>query len=217
MKILDMNNSDRKRNYEWFKDFSNSTYSCNVEMDVTEIVNFSKESKTSFFINMLYVVTRGLNSIEEMRMRLDNDKPVIFDEINPAFTIITTIGVFENVRHKYFEKYSEFYDICHEHIEKAKNKEKISKDDYNPKDTWNEFYITSLPWVSFTQFTHPIPDSKESQCVPRVCWGKYFSRDNRIFINLNITASHIFVDGYPLSKAFIAIQELLDNARKILK
>ena len=36
-------------------------------------------------------------------------------------------------------------------------------------------------------------------------------------ITLNITVSHIFVDGLHISRAFNKIQELLDDADNILK
>ena len=38
MKEIDLLNSDRLKTYEWFKNFSNGTYSMNVRMDVTRLV-----------------------------------------------------------------------------------------------------------------------------------------------------------------------------------
>ena len=103
------------------------------------------------------------------------------------------------------------------HIENAKNQSEIRKENYNPENCYNEYYITCVPWINFTQFTHPIPDDEASQCIPRICWGKYVETDGRYELTLNITVSHIFVDGYQLSKAFNVIQELLNHAEEILK
>ncbi len=217
MKEIDIKNWDREKNYNWFKTFSNSTYSCNVVMDVTKLVNHVKENKQSFFIDLLYIVVSGLNSIEEMRMRIVDGKPVIFDDINPAFTVMTKLGTFENVRHKNSRDFKTFYQISQEKIERAKHQDFIEKEDYNPKDCYDEYYITCLPWVSFSQLTHPIPDDISSQCIPRICWGKYKDNNGKYELMLNITVSHIFVDGYPLSQAFNKIQELLDNVDIILK
>lgn len=217
MKEIDIKNTDRENTYNWFKTFSNSTYSCNVVMDLTNLINYVKKNDKSFFITLLYIVVRGLNSIDEMRMRLVDDKPVIYDEINPAITVMTKTGTFENVRFKNCKEYNEFYKIAHKKIERAKKQEKIESEDYNPKNCYNEYYITCLPWVSFTQLTHPIPDDNGSQCIPRVCWGRYYEEDVRYKMNLNITVSHIFVDGYPLAQTFIKIQEMLDNIEDYLK
>ena len=97
MHELDIENSLRKKTYDWFKSFKNPTYGINVTMDVTNLVNHSKKTKTSFFINMLYIVVNGLNEVPEMRMRFVDNKPVIFDNINPAITVMTENDVFENM------------------------------------------------------------------------------------------------------------------------
>ena len=217
MKELDLEKNERKKTYEWFRNFSNSTYSMNVEMDVTNLLNHTRNTKESFFIDLLYIVVKGLNSIDEMRMRIVDDKPVIFEDINPAFTVMTQIGTFENVRFKNCNGFKEFYEIAHKNIEDAKKQVEIKKENYNPENCYDEYYITCVPWINFTQFTHPMPDDVKSQCIPRICWGKYIEKDGLYKLTLNITVSHIFVDGYPLSMTFNKIQELLNYADEILK
>lgn len=217
MREIELLNWDRIKTYEWFKGFSNSTYGMNVRMDVTTLVKYAKQNNESFFIDLLYIVLKGLNSVEEMRMRLVDDKPVIFDDINPAFTVMTKTGTFENVRHQNNSVFKEFYKISSEKIEIAKEQLEIKKDDYNPKDCYNEYYITCVPWVDFTEFNHPIPDDIASQCIPRICWGKYVEKDGKYELTLNITVSHIFVDGFPLATVFNKIQEYLNKAEEILK
>ena len=98
MKKIELENWSRNKTFEWFKSFSNTTYSMNVKMDVTALLKHVKDVNESFFIDLLYIVLKGLNSVDEMRMRLVNNDPVIYDDINPAFTVMTEIGTFENVR-----------------------------------------------------------------------------------------------------------------------
>ena len=217
MKEINTNNWERYNTYTWFKGFSNSTYGVNVLLDVTKLVKHSKENNQSFFINALYIILKGLNSVDEMRMRLIDDKPYIFDDINPAFTVMTKAGTFENVRFKNINNYKKFYDKAKTVIEETKNKEKIEKCDYNPTNLYDEYYITCTPWLNFVSLTHPIPDDKSSQCVPRICWGKFIENNGKYEMMLNITVSHIFVDGYPLSNTFNKIQELLNDVPNILK
>lgn len=217
MKEVELLNWNRLKTYEWFKSFSDSTYGMNVRMDVTKLVRYTKENKESFFIDLLYIVLKALNSVDEMRMRLVNDKPVIFDDINPAFTVMTKIGMFENVRHINHSDFKAFYKISSVNIEKAKEQTEIKKDNYNPEDCFNEYYITCVPWVDFREFNHPIPDDIASQCIPRICWGKYVENNGKYELTLNITVSHIFVDGFHLATTFNRIQEYLNNVEEILK
>lgn len=215
MKVIDVENWNRSKTYKWFKSFSNSTYGCNVEMDVSKLVEFTKQNKQSFFINMLYIVMKGLNSIDEMRMRFEDDLPVLYEDINPAFTVMTNSGTFENVRFQNCKDYKEFYRVAEKHIEIAKNQNVILEGEYNP-NKYNEYYLTCVPWLSFDALTHPIPDDLSSQCVPRICWGKYQMKEGKYKLILNITVSHIFVDGLPLSNTFNNIQDLLDRVEEVL-
>ena len=92
-KVIDLDNFKKRKQYNWFKTFSNPCYGLNVKMDVTEVVKYSKETKTSFFINVLYLITIGLNSVEEMRLREVDGEIRLYDTINPTFTVMTNSGV----------------------------------------------------------------------------------------------------------------------------
>ncbi len=214
---MELEKWNRRKTYEWFHSFSNSTYSMSVILDVTKLKKHTENTKESFFIDLLYIIVKGLNSIEEFRMRLVNDEVVIYDDIHPAFTVMTNLGTFENVRHKNHKDFKDFYKTSYDHIEKAKQQTEIKKENYNPQNCYDEYYITCVPWTNFVQMTHPIPDDKASQCIPRICIGKYEKQDHKYCMTLNITVSHILVDGYPLSKAFNQIQELLNNIEQTLK
>lgn len=216
MKEINLNNYNRKNTFEWFNSFSNSTYGLNAKIDVSKLVKHSKENNQSFFINMLYIVTKTLNEIPEFRSRLYNNKPVIFDKVTPAYTVMTKSKDFENVRHDYIENYNEFYQLAKSLIEKAKNYDSPIYNEYNPESKYNELYITCLPWINFTEMSHPIPDDKNNQCIPRICWGKFSEANNMFELTLNITVSHIFIDGYQLSLAFNNIQEMINNLQNIL-
>lgn len=211
MKKIDVENLNRKKTYDWFKSFRDSTYGVNLNIDVTDLVKFSKETHTSFFINFLYVLVKSLNSIDEMKMRFLKDEAVMYDVCNPGITVLTKNDTFENVRFCYVDDYKKFYKLAREKIDQAKNEEVLTKDSYNLTDAWNEYYITSLPWISFTGVTHPIPDDVHSQVVPRICFGKYFLESDKYLVPFNITVSHIFVDGYHISKLINVINDNLKD------
>lgn len=210
MKEVDVLNLDRKKIYEWFDSFSNPTYGINVRIDVSNVVNYSKDNNLSFFIVFLYLITKSMNEVKEMRMRFVNDKPVIFDKINPAVTVMTRNEVFENVNLIYYEEFDKFYNESKKLIDIAKNEEVLKDTDYNDSKRWDYFYITSLPWIDFNSVTHPIPEDKSSLSVPRICWGRYTLENNRYMMSLNITVSHTFVDGFHLAKVFSSLEKNME-------
>ncbi|MBQ7308013.1 MAG: chloramphenicol acetyltransferase [Clostridia bacterium] len=215
MKEIDIQSWNRKKQFLWFNSFSNPCYCINVKMDCTKVVNICKENKKSFFVSFMYLVMKALNSIEEFRLRYIDGKVYLFDTINPAFTVMTDAGVFENVRHEMKEDFVEFYDLSKKVIDEAKKEIKV-KDEYNTNN-FNEYYLTTTPWLDFESATHPIPDDKNSLSVPRICWGKYKKVDDKYLLTLNINVSHALVDGKPMCEAFNKIQDLLDRAEEFLR
>ena len=216
-KKIDTSTWNRKLNYEYFKTFSNPCYGFDVEMDIDNLYKITKETKTSFFINMTFILTKALNSIEEMRLRIVNGEVLLYDMIDPTYVIMTKEGYFENGGNEMSDDYHTFYDRAHKEIEAHKNLEANTTTTFNP-DSYDKFYMTCIPWIKYESMIHPIPDkSIESQSVPRTCFGKYYQKDGRMKILLNITVSHVLCDGYPLSKAFMKVQEMLDNASEYLK
>ena len=216
-KVINKDNFPKIKQYNWFKTFSNPCYGLNVKMDVTKVVEYSKQTKTSFFINMLYLITTGLNEIEEMRIREVNGEIRLYDSINPTFTVMTKSGVYENAGFEMVDDYEEFYSTAKEIVEKIKNSSFV-KETYNDSLLYNDYYMTCLPWISIESMTHPLCDNNfESSSCPRICWDKYRLENNKYVMLLNITVSHCFVDGYPLSCAFNNIQNKINNCNEIFK
>ena len=206
----------KSKQYDWFKTFSNPCYGFNVKMDVTKVVEYSKNTKTSFFINVLYLITLGLSAVEEMRIREVNGEIRLYEKINPTFTVMTDLGIYENAGFEMIDDYQGFYNKAKEVIERVKKQDTI-KETYNDSLLFNDYYMTCIPWLSMESMTHPLCDNNpESSSVPRVCWDKYRIENGKYVMLLNITVSHCFVDGYPLTKAFDNIQNNFNNIEEIV-
>ena len=203
--------------HDWFKTFANPCYGFDVKMDVSKVVEYSKKTNTSFFINVLYLVTIGLSSIEELRMREVKGEIRLYDKINPTFTVLTKIGIYENAGFKMIDDYQGFYNKAKEVVEEVKNQDFV-KETYNSDDYYDDYYMTCLPWLETVAMTHPLCDNNHSSSsCPRICWDKYRMENDKYVMMLNITVSHCFVDGYPLSCAFNQIQKNFNEIESICK
>ena len=89
-KVLEINELKNVKQYKWFKTFSNPCYGLNVKMDVSKVVEYSKKTSTSFFINLLYLITIGLSSVEETQIRTE-DGLLVWNEINNAASYEVTL------------------------------------------------------------------------------------------------------------------------------
>ena len=216
-KVLKVDDLKNQSQYRWFKTFSNPCYGLNVKMDVTKVIEYCKKTNTSFFINVLYLITTALNSIDEFKIREVKDEIRLYDTINPTFTVMTDIQVYENAGFKMVDDYSSFYKIAKETIEKVK-KVTSFKETYNDSTLFDDYYMTCAPWISMESMTHPLCEGNfESLTVPRISWDKYRNENDKMVMLLNITVSHCYIDGYILSKAFNLIQEKFNEIESLLK
>ena len=84
MKKIDVEKMDRRKTYEWFKTFKNPTYGVNVNLDVTKLVKYTKETNSSFFIIFGFILVKSLNDIPEMKQRFVDGESVKYDVCNPG-------------------------------------------------------------------------------------------------------------------------------------
>lgn len=183
-KVIKSEELNNQSQYRWFKTFDNPCYGFDVKMDVSEVVKYSKETKTSFFVNVLYLITIALNSIEEFKIREVKDEIRIYDTINPTFTVMTDVGIYENAGFKMVDNYKEFYKIARKVIDETKTKTDF-KETYNDSTLYNNYYMTCVPWISFESVAHPLcANNHESLTVPRLCWDKYRLENDKIVMTL---------------------------------
>lgn len=213
-KVIDVNNWKRKLNYMWFSSFSNPCYGMDVEIDVTKVLEYSHSHKSSFFINFIFILTKTLNDFDVMKLRIVNNEIRLYDVCNPTYTVLTKDYSFENGGILMENDYPIFYEKCRDNVEKIKNQDFIN-DTYNSNNLFNDYYCTCTPWLDYVAMTHPIPSGNvESLSVPRICWGKYVTRDNKTTLTLNITVSHALVDGYELCEVFNKIRDNMLNIER---
>lgn len=164
-----------------------------------------------FFISILYASTKTANSIKEFKLRIRGDKVIEHETVNPSFTIITDEEVFSFCRSNYTDNFNEFKTNTLKEIEKVKNN--ISIEDEPGQD--DLLYITSIPWVSFTNITHPI-QMNPVDSIPRIAWGKYFEEGGNIKLPISVDVHHALVDGVHIGQYFNIIQEIIDNPAKYI-
>lgn len=209
MKFIDIENWERKNHYNYFKGLDYPHFSLCANVDITMFYKFIKEKEMPFFISFLYAATKAANTIKEFRYRIRGERVVEHEVVNPSFTAMTSKDVFSFCTVRYYDNYKEFLINTEKEIEKTKNLVKI-EDEPGQDDL---LYITSIPWVSFTNITHPI-HMNPVDSVPRISWGKYFEENEKIKIPLSIQVHHGLVDGAHIGQYFAIMEEILNNPEK---
>jgi len=211
MKFIDIENWNRRDHYNYFKQLDYPHFNICANLDITRFYKHIKEKESPFFISMLFASTKTANSIKEFRLRIRKDRVLEHESVSPSFTVMTGSEVFSFCLVKFIDEFNTFKITTSKEIEKSKNsiniKDQIGRDDL--------LYITSIPWVSFTNITHPI-QMNPVDSIPRISWGKYFEENGKIKLPLSVQAHHALVDGIHVGQYFNTIQEILDNPVKYL-
>lgn len=207
----------RKVTYEWFRTFTNPTYCFGVKIDISDVIKYSKETSTSFFVNFLYIISKTFNEIDSLKLRYVDGKVLLFNQIDPTFTVKTMDGSFNNAGFIYTNDYQEFYRAAKREINK-KNKVTDNSRKYNSNEDYGVFYSSCITSIDLENFSEPLnTDNKNSINVPRIFWDKYRLENGRYVLLLNITVSHILVDGEELSSAFNLIRKYCADFQKTIK
>lgn len=209
MRYIDIENWKRKDHYNFFKQLSYPHFSISGNLEVTTIYKYTKENEISFFMAVLYAATNAANSIKEFRYRIREEKVVEHEVVHPSFTVMSEDEVFSFCPTKYQESFEEFKNYSLKQIEKVKKNVNIG-DEPGQDDA---LYITSIPWISFTNITHPI-QMNPIDSVPRISWGKYFEENGKIKMPISVQAHHALVDGLHVGLYFNKLQEIFDNPTK---
>lgn len=211
MKYIDIENWKRKDHYNYFKQLDYPHFNICGNVDITNFYKYVKGNNIPFFISVLYTSTKTANSIKEFKYRIRGNNVIEHETVNPSFTVMTEGEVFSFCTSNFVDDFTMFKYNTLNQIEKVKNN--ISIEDEPGRD--DLLYITSIPWISFTNITHPI-QMKPVDSIPRISWGKYFEEGGKIKLPLSVQAHHALVDGIHVGQFFNNFQEILDNPTKYL-
>ena len=138
--------------------------------------------------------------------------PLVEHEIvNPGFTILTGEDLFSFCFVEYAEFFSEFAVRAAKNISYVKAHPNLEA---NPEKD-DVLYMSPIPWVSFTSFTHPM-HFHPVDSIPRFAWGKYFLEGDTLRMPLSVQGHHAVMDGIHLGRFYEAVQDYLHHPEVVM-
>lgn len=209
-KVVDLNTYYRKGVFHHFSKDCKCSVSITNKIDVTELYEYSKKTGTKFYINVLYLISKVLNSREDYKMAYlyKENKVIVYDEINPTQYIFhEDTETCTPVYTKYYEDYKTFYKECSKDIEKAKETREYALDSENHPNWFDASYIS---WLSYDSLNVELPDGY-LYFMPIINWGKFNKEDNKLMMPVTVRMNHAVADGYLVSKVFLLLQDEIDK------
>lgn len=199
-KVVDKKDFKRADMYHRFTEECKCSVSMTARVDVTELVEYSRSSKTRFYLNFLYILCKVLNSSDDYKMGYiwQDDLLIVHDVVNPIqYVWREDLGTCTRCYSEYCEDYDAFYHKAQEDMERAKDP------DYKPSegDHPNWFEASCVPWVSYDALHVELPDGYLF-FAPIINWGRYREEEGRLMMPVTVRLNHATADGFTVANVF---------------
>ena len=205
-KIIDKETYYRKGVYRHFTEDCKCSVSMTARIDVTELVKFSKEKGTRFYINFLYLLTKVLNSRDDYKTQYlwQTDELICYDVLNPIqYVFHEDTETCTPVYTTYYENYEEFYKNALADVENAKKTREYMLDPGNHPNWFDASYIS---WLSYDSLNVELPDGY-IYLLPIINWGKYREENGRLMMPLTVRMNHAVADGYLVANVYRLLEK----------
>ena len=211
MQYVDMQTWPRRKHFELFNTLDFPHFNLCADIDITSIHKELPRYPFSFTVVIVYALAKAANSITEFRYRIRGGQVVEHDMVHPSPTILCEDDLFSFCTIPFNDDFKNFAAEAEAAI--AHIKESSTLDDKPGQDEL--IYMTSIPWVSFTSFIHPI-HMNPVDSIPRIAWGKFFPKGDRTKMPLSVQVHHALADGIHVGRYFNLVQEYLDEPDRFL-
>jgi chloramphenicol O-acetyltransferase type A len=207
-KQLDIENWNRREHFEFFNQCDEPFLGIVAEIDCTDAYNTCKSNSIPFSLYLHFQAIVAVNQTEEFRYRIKNDEIIIFDKIH----VTTTIGRDDNTFAFSFIPFTpslnEFINLAKIEIDTIKKSSGLGLNENTRR--LDVIHFSTVPWISFTGVTHP-RNFKFKDSVPKITFGRYFHRNDRIIMPVSVNAHHGLMDGYHVSQFLQLFEQLMNG------
>lgn len=193
---------NRKDHYHFYSAFDEPFFGVNVRVDVTRIVT----NEESIFLQYVHAAAKAVNAVENFRLRIQEEKVMLYDAINVSVTIAREDKTFDFSYIKYHEDYAVFRASAQKEMERIK-----ASTGLNPNVAEDDVvHYSTLPWLDFTSMSHARSFSFPDSC-PKISFGKISEKNGRYSMPVSIHVHHGLVDGYHVGKFVEVLQGILEG------
>lgn len=195
--------------FYYYTEMAPTTYSVTVCLDVTEMRSALKRRGLKFFPAYLYLVTRAVGALPELRMAVREGALGCWETLTPVYPVFheedkTTSLLWT----EYGERFGDFYARYLEDAAAFRNDRGILTKKGAPPA--NSFVVSCIPWFSFQSFSlhnHGIKD----YFLPSFEAGAFRQNGGRTSMPLSVTVHHATTEGVHLRVFFSRLRALMEQ------
>jgi chloramphenicol O-acetyltransferase type A len=204
MRRIDVETWSRRDHYRLYRNFDQPHFNICANVELGGFHEALKARGVGFTVGVLYVLSRAANDIPAFRCRMRGDEVIEHETVHPGTTVLAEDGLFAFCSMDFHQDFATFADGAARSMLAAKQRPTLEvqaeRDDV--------LYSTSIPWVSFTSFAHPM-HFHPVDSIPRMAWGKRFEAAGRLLMPLSVQGHHAMMDGLHIGQYFERVQGYL--------
>lgn len=205
---IDMQTWPMAQAFHYYTRIAPTSYTINVNMDVTILRRELKKRGYKFFPAYLYLATRVISNQQELRIHVKDGVLGYWDTLTPAYPQFhaddkTTSLLWTEYNEKFAYFYNAYLNDTKQH---GQSHGILSSKGVPPANT---YIISCIPWFTFNSFSlhnHGIKD----YYVPSFEAGGFAeTAGGKINMPLSVTVHHAVTDGYHLKVFFDELQRMM--------
>jgi len=205
-KEIDISIWNRKEHFEFFSTFDEPFFGITTSIDCTIALKKAKEIQIPFFVYYLHKTLAAINTVENFRLRIENKKVYLYDEIDASATIMRDDKTFGFSFIKFHDDINEFNKMAQEEIARIQTTTGIFTREYPT----NLIHFSAIPWINFSSLTHSRNFKIEDSC-PKISFGKVIEENGGKIMSLAVLAHHGLVDGYHMGLFVEELKHLMNS------
>ena len=209
---LDLDTWSRRDTFNFFRNFDKPYFNVCVHLDVTKLVDLQKRADISPFLAYHYLCLRMANDTEPFRYRLHDGKVVVHEIIHGGSTLLLPNDSFSFVYFDYQENFQRFAAEAAAAIEAVRTGDGA----FLPRDDHDALiHFTTLPWLSFTSFSHARNWGREDS-VPKIAFGRFNKLNGAVLLPMSVEVHHALMDGLHVGQFVNKIEAALTKPEDYL-
>lgn len=204
-RIIDWESYPRRAHFEYFNAMADPYAGVTVPVDITRFLEACRAGESPFFLSFLWCAGRAANAVPQLRQRIWEGRPVEFASCDTSHTVLRGDGTYSYCRLNCMRAFEEFLPAAR----RAQEEAKAHGDLDDGEDALSLLFISTLPWVGYTDLRQPVPSPADSN--PRITWGKYVTQGERTTMPVTLLVNHALVDGAHMGQFFAALEGEMDR------
>lgn len=196
-RTIDLDTYPRRDHFRYFRSLQNPMMGVTVNVDVTALHAFCQARGCSFYLAFMHLAARAANAVPELRRRIHEGGIVEYDDCGTSHVELLEDGTYGYCTLFHGMDWDAYLPYAEAARRRCRESGSIEEDD----DVEGLYFVTSLPWLHYTQLIQPTSGGDESN--PRISWGR-FEADGRgrLMLPVTLLAHHALADGLHVARFF---------------